>query len=185
MSCILCQLEPRGIRGLFFPHVSLNGNRLDITLKNSTDSNQFKRVYLKNIRPEKNHTCEILDKYGLKLLSCLRVDFSDLRSHRFDHNFNCADPTCKCELDEESTDHYLLRCPRFSFPRAALLRSVSDAVNPELLNLPHDHLSKILLFGSTVYNEISNKLIVEATIRFVKKSKRFKTLEAFSEINNP
>ena len=75
--------------------------------------------------------------------------------------------------------------PSFFLSRAALLRSVSDTVNPELLNLPHDHLSKILLFGSTVYNEISNKLIVEATIRFVKKSKRFKTLEAFSEINNP
>ena len=152
---------------------------MDIALKNSTNSNQFKRVYLKNIRPEKNKTYKILYKYGLKLLSCLRVGFSDLRAHRFDHNFNCADPTCKCGLDEESTDHYLLRCPRFSFSRAALLRSVSGAVNPELFNLPLDHLSKIIIFGSTVYNEISNKLIVEATIRLLKNSYSLKKFRSF------
>ena len=104
--------------------------------------------------------------------------------HRFNHNFNCSNLTCKCGLDEESTEHYLLRCPRFAPSRAALLKSVSDAVNPEILNLPHSHLYQVLLYGSRVYNAITNKFILEATIRFIKESNRFKTLEAFSEINN-
>ena len=168
----------------FFPSCFNEWESMDTALKNYTDSNNFKSVYLKNIRPVKKSTYKILDRYGLKLLSCLRVDFSDLRVHRFNHNFNCTDPTCKCGFEEESTDHYLLRCPRFSLSRAALLGRVSDAVNPEILNLPHDHLSQVLLSGSRAYNEITNKLIVEATIRFIKESKRFKILEAFSEISN-
>ena len=115
---------------------------MDMALKDSTDHNQFKSFYRKNIRPVKKDTYKILDRYGLKLLSCLRVDFSDLRVHRFNHNFNCSDPTCKCGFDEEST---------------ALLRSLSDAVNPAILNLPHDHLSQVLLSRSKYYNGITNK----------------------------
>ena len=153
-------------------------------LKDSTSFNHFKSVYLKNIRPVKKHTYKILDRYGLKLLSCLRVDFSYLRMYRFNHNFNCSDPSCKCGIEEESTEHYLLRCPRFAPSRAALLRRVSDTVNPEILNLPHVHLYQVLLYGSRVYNAITNKLILEATIRFIKESNRFKILEAFLEINN-
>ena len=64
--------------------------------------------------------------------------------------------------------------------RAALLRSVSAAVNPEILNLAHGHLYQVLLYGSRVYNAITNKLILEATIRFIKESNLFKPLEAFS-----
>ena len=122
---------------------------------------------------------KIRDIFGLKLVTRLRVDFSDLRLHRFNHKFNCENPTCACGLEDESTDHFLLRCPRFVAPRINLLSSISDAINPSILDLPHDHLSNILINGSPVYNEISNKLIIESTIRFIRKTKRFKVLEAY------
>ena len=41
-------------------------------------------------------------------------------------------------------------------------------------------LSDLLLFGSKVYSFYANTDILNATIAFIKSSKRFDTLEAFS-----
>jgi hypothetical protein len=163
----------------FFPYCFNKWDSLDQALKNSDDVNQFKHSFLKTIRPRKKSFFKIRDIFGLKLVTRLRVEFSDLRSHRFNHKFNCENPTCACGSEDESTDHFLLRCPRFVTPRITLLSSISDAINPSILDLPHDHLSNILINGSPVYNEISNKLIIESTIRFIRKTKRFKVLEAY------
>ena len=42
----------------------------------------------------------IRDKFEVKLLTKIRVGFSDLRDNRFDHNFNCASPTCQCGSED-------------------------------------------------------------------------------------
>ena len=70
------------------------------------------------------------------MLTRLRVDFSDLRLHRFNHSFNCISPMCKCGSEEESSEHFLLRCPRFSNQRITLMSSISVAINPSILDLP-------------------------------------------------
>ena len=46
--------------------------------------------------------------------------------------------------------------------------------------LPHQHLPNILLYGSNVFDNIKNKVILEKTLVFIHKSKRFDELEAFS-----
>ena len=46
--------------------------------------------------------------------------------------------------------------------------------------LPNDHLNHILIYGSNVFNTICNKLIIEQSILYIKRSGRFKKLEAFS-----
>ena len=45
--------------------------------------------------------------------------------------------------------------------------------------LPNEHLSYILMYGSNVYNGVCNELIIFETIQFIKKSGRFKKIEAF------
>ena len=45
--------------------------------------------------------------------------------------------------------------------------------------LPNDHLTHILMYGSNVYNDITNESILRETIHFIKKSGRFEKLEAF------
>ena len=55
----------------------------------------------------------IRDKYGIKLLTKIRVNFSDLRDHRYNHNFNCQNPSCACGLEDKTTVHYFLCCPRY------------------------------------------------------------------------
>ena len=47
----------------------------------------------------------IFDISGIKLLTKLSVEFSDPRSHRFSHHFNCASPICSCNLEEEDNCH--------------------------------------------------------------------------------
>ena len=158
-------------------------NGLCDEIKSSVSASDFKVNYLKysKIRPKRNDYFNINDRYGLILLTRLQVDFSDLRIHRFNHHFNCVYPICKCPLDESSTEHFLLRCPRFAIPRRVMLESISDIIHNDIEQLPIHHVAEILLFGSSAFNRICNKLILECTIRFIKSSKRFEIIEAFNE----
>ena len=56
-----------------------------------------------------------------KTLHRLYVDFSDLNEHRFDHNFACGSPNCKCNVGVESTIHYFLHCHLYRAHRSILL----------------------------------------------------------------
>ena len=53
-----------------------------------------------------------------KLLTCLRIDFSHLKEHKFKHNFqDSVDPLCSCGNDIESTVHFFLHSPNFTTQR--------------------------------------------------------------------
>ena len=76
---------------------------------------------------------KIHDINGIKLLTRLRVEFSDLRSHRFRHNFNCASPLCLCQTGIEDNEHYFLHCPRFAQQRRIMLDLVSRITNINIM----------------------------------------------------
>ena len=116
----------------------------------------------------------------MKLLTQIRVDFSDLRDHRFDHKFNCPSPICSCGIEDETSTHFLLCCPRYNNLRHTYLSKISQIVKSDITILPNDHLTDLLLYGSKAYNDITNELIITEAILFIYKSERFKTLEAFS-----
>ena len=142
----------------------------------------FKTTYLRQtgIRPVKKNTFNISDKYGLILLSRLRVNFSDLRQHRFNHNFNCPSALCKCGIENETTEHFLLRCPCFTVHRLVLVDTVTGLLHNE--NNEHIAIStELLLYGSNRFNTIANKLLLEATIRYIKCCKRFLKIEAYDK----
>ena len=43
------------------------------------------------------------------------IGMSHLREHKFKHNFqDCLNPICSCDLDIESTSHFLPHCPTFN-----------------------------------------------------------------------
>ena len=100
---------------------------LDITIRNSESIAVFKSRFLSFIRPIANNVYNIFDPIGLKLLSRLRLGFSNLNEHRFRHNFqDCMNPLCSCSLDIEDTSHYLLHCHHFSQHRIDLMNSVNS-----------------------------------------------------------
>ena len=112
----------------------------------------------------------------------IRVEFSDLRDHRYNHNFNCVSPLCPCGIEDETTVHYFLRFPRYQIQTDILLSKVSELSGSDMSVLPKDHLNHILMYGSNIYNGMCNKLLIEQSIIFIKSSGRFKKLEAFSSI---
>ena len=164
----------------FFPFCHAGWVNLDANLRQSNSISEFKNRYLKNIRPPSKGICPNVEKRGLKMLSQLRVDHSDLRDHRFNKNFNCISPICRCGVEDETTEHYFMRCPFFQSKRTILLDSLSDILNNSIRVLPESHICHLILYGSNTYNEITNTLIIQASITYIKTSKRFKVLEAFS-----
>ena len=165
----------------FFPFCAARWEPLPDNIKSAHNLAHFKKLYSFENMPIKKSFFGISDRYGTSILMKLRVDFSDLRDHRFNHGFrNCPSASCRCVREDETTEHYFARCHLFLIPREHLVGSISNILNNDISILPHDHFTNLLLYGSTAYNGITNKLILEATIRYIKSTQRFIKLEAFS-----
>ena len=85
-----------------------------------------------------------------------------------------------CGLGDETPRHYLLCCARYATLRNLYLAKISEIVGNDVSVLPKEHLTHILMYGSNVYNNITNELIIKQTLNFMRKSARFKILEAFA-----
>ena len=57
---------------------------------------------------------------------------------------------------------------------------ISDIIGTDVNVLPNGHLFKILVYCSNSFNDVSNKLIITETIQYIRKSRRFMILEAYS-----
>ena len=115
----------------------------------------------------------IFDPIGLKLSTRLRLGFSHLNEYRFRHNFqDCMNPLCSCSLESEDTSHYLLQCHHFSQYSTDLMNSVKSILeNFESLS---DNVKKdILLYGDSRLDGNKNKIILEATLTYIKSTDRF------------
>ena len=110
---------------------------------------------------------------GTKLLTQLRVEFSDLRYDKFGHNFNCSNPSCLCLSGIEDNEHFLLHCPRFDTQRRDLLDLVSILSNVEIMRLSSKELSNLLIYGHPNFMLVTNRAIVESTIKFIKSTRCF------------
>ena len=166
----------------FFPYCALHWGELDEATRQLGNIDKFKSEIFKSVRPPKKQTYSIKDKYGLSLLTRLRVEFSDLREYRFRRNFNCTSPLCKCAIENEDNEHFLLRCNLHRRPRLALFNSITQITNDvDILFSPPSELSNLLLYGSSKFDEEKNTAILRSTIKFIHDSSRFKKLEAYPD----
>ena len=85
----------------------------------------------------------ISDRFGIKLLTKIRVDYSDLREDKFYHNFNGKNSVCCCGLDDETLAHFFLPSLMFALEDTTLSK-ISDKVHSDIPVLPDDHLTHIL-----------------------------------------
>ena len=67
-----------------------------------------------------------------------------------------------------------MHCPIYDQMRNDLLDKLSRIPGLELENLNSGALCELLLFGNPHFNNIANKLILEATISFILSTKRVK-----------
>ena len=78
-----------------------------------------------------------------------------------------------CGIAKEDNEHFLLHCPIFEEARRDLIGSLSDIPGVDLAELDTQSLCHLLLFGNPGLTLMANRLIIEATIDFIKATKRF------------
>ena len=92
----------------FYPFCVRDWNNLESSLRVSPSISQFKTAIIRIIRPPKRSIYHLSDIPGCKLLTRLCLKLSELREHRFRHNFNCINPMCLCGNWGEDNEHFLL-----------------------------------------------------------------------------
>ena len=100
----------------------------------------------------------------------LRVQFSDINARKFRHNFECIRSLCNCGTAIEDNAHYLLHCLRFNQLRRDLFDTVTEVLGSDIANLKSGTLCNLLLYGSSNLTLVDNRIIIEGTIDYIKKT---------------
>ena len=122
---------------------------------------------------------DVHDLYGVKLLTRLRVEFSDLRSHKYNHNFHCREPYCSCQTGIEDIENFLAALHALSTQRKTLLDLVSNLVGSDVMLLSSKELCTLLLYGNNDSIFLVSRGVIEETIKNIRNTKRFKLISAW------
>ena len=155
-----------------FHNVLVEWNALDNDIRQSNTLGEVKGKLLAKIRPNMKSVFEVRDLRGVRCLTTLCVKFSPLDEHKFRHNFEYLSPVCACNSGIEDNEHFLLHCPIYDQMRNHLLDQLSRIPGLELGNLSSGAFCELLLFGNPRFNDIANKLILEATISLILSTRR-------------
>ena len=148
-------------------------NKLDLSIRNSTSLNVFKGRLLQFVRPLENSVFTCHNPIGIKYLTRIRLGFSHLRYHKFKHGFlDATDPLCSCRTGIENTVHYFLYCPKFSFTRNTFLKEIA-IVDRSIIDQDDIKIIQTFLYGNPTYSVNDNKLILDASIKYILETKRF------------
>ena len=128
---------------------------------------------LKSIRPLSKPIYDVNNPPGVQLLTRLRLGFSHLNEHRFNHNFEgFINPLCTCTLEVESTTHFFLHCHYYYNNIRKTLLDDLKVINVNILKLSETALTDLLLHGEASFDKIQNKMILTASIKFIVDSDR-------------
>ena len=153
----------------FFPSTLNDWFNQDLNIRNSESISIFKSKLMSFLRPFQTTIHNIFERKGLTFLTCLRLGLSHLIEHIFRHSFqDCLNPLCSCSLEVEDTSHYLLYCHHSSHHCVALMnrvKSICDNFDSMSDNIKED----LLLYGDSRFDENKDKVILNATINYIKK----------------
>ena len=116
---------------LFFPYCVNTWNNLNQDIKCQTSISVFKNELMRFLRPKCFSVYNVHDPIGLKLLTRMRVNLSQLREHTFKHGFqDTLNPLCSViNLETESVEQFFLHCPFFAGILPTLLDNLSSLIN--------------------------------------------------------
>ena len=110
----------------FFRYTITEWNELDLSIRNSTSLHIVKGRLLQFVRPLEDSVFTCHNPIGIKYLTRLRLIFSHLRYHKFQHGFlDAVDPLCSCSTAIESIVHYFLHCLNFSTVQNTFLNEIA------------------------------------------------------------
>ena len=157
----------------FFPSTLNDWFNLDLNIRNVESVLLFKSRLLSFICPVQGSIFNILNPKGLKFLTHLRLASSHLNEDRFRHNFqNCLNLLCSCSLEIKDTSYYLLHCIHFSHNRVHLVNS-AKLVCDNFESMSNNVKKDLLLFSDSRFDENKIKVILEATVSYIKNYGRF------------
>ena len=135
----------------YFQNCISEWNWLDVSEGSCTTISELEKRLLLRIGPSKRPIFNIHDLTGIKLLTRLRVEFSDLYEHRFRHNFLCSSPFCSCQTIIKDNEHFLLHCPHF-LP----IEETSLTCSLDIMRLSSKELTTLSLYGHPNLSTITN-----------------------------
>ena len=184
----------------FFPSKITEWNKVDLSSCNSTSLYIFKRRLSQFVKPLENSFFTCHNPIGIKYLTRLRLEFSQLCYRKFKHGFlDAVDLLCSCITRIENTVHYFLNCPNFQ------LHEIPFSMKTQLLNcakylsqwkhnfwtarntflneiaivdrfIIDQHEIKIIqtfLYDNPTYSVNDDKLILNASMTYILETKRF------------
>ena len=173
-NSISCRTEY--FKNSFFPCVIGEWNKLNPEIRRSGSYNIFRKSILNFIWPSASKVYNINDAIGIKVITRLRLDFSHLCEHKFEHNFwGTLNLLCSCSIEVEFTSHYFLCCHFFDALWATLMNNLRN-IDSDLPTLRDENLTNILLYGNQKYDDKTNQITLMHVIRYIKDSQRFDEL---------
>ncbi len=135
-------------------HIEQAGNNI----QNAGSIDSFKARYKKEYLRAPNPLYKLDYNNGNIHHTRLRLGLSHLRSHLFSHNL-VDNPVCQfCNLEPETTDHYILRCPTYNNVRVRYLMDITNLLDPiYIASLDDDKMVDIFLHGDNELDFETNK----------------------------
>ena len=148
-------------------------NRIGQLLRNAPNLQQFKCRILAGYRSTPKSIFGIHDPLGTKRLFQLRVGLSPLLEHTKKHNFlDTPSNICTICKSPENTEHFFLHCARFTEARYTFLNTI-HLLNRNFHLLVPEEKSLFLLYGDKSLAIDINKLVLKATLKYLKDTERF------------
>ena len=155
----------------FLPFCLNEWCELVISLRKAENIKRFKSMLKDFFNVKQKSLFAIHDSARFKLLLRLRLKFSHLNEHKFRHNFkDTVNPMSDFGSENETTNHFFLRCPFFAINRQKLLNDLLKT-DPFLRNLKDELPLDIIFYGCEKYKDAVNKEILLHTISFIKNTK--------------
>ena len=115
-----------------------------------------------------------MDKKGLRHLAQLRLDLNPLNNYKFKHHFlDTNDAMCNSNDGIEDAEHFLLNCHDLTRIRNTLMSNVSQKLIVNFNLFTPKKMIETLLYGNKKYKRDVNTYILNQTIAYINKSKRF------------
>ena len=100
-----------------------------------------------------------------------------MNEHKFKHRINATSPICKCGIVNEENQHFLMHCLFYNDIRQNLHDEILEILDLNTFNFDDDFLCSLMVHGDEKFPFITNKTILEATIKYIKLTKRFKSVQ--------
>ena len=165
-------LPNRLFQWIFFYSTLNDWFSLDLKITNSEPIPIFKSRLLFFDRPVQTNIYNIFNPKSLTFRTHLRLGFSHLNQHKFRHNFHNWIPYGSCSWEVEDTSYYLLHCHHFSHHRVDLMNGVKSICD-NFESMPDNVKEDLHLYDDSRFDENKNKVILKATISFIRNTERF------------